>query len=223
MTEPSQQPGKSSGSMTATIIIGVAIGFGLAFGLFKLSSSRPSVSLLTTKEAPRSQGMAVEEITPAPTPTRIRFQYDQVRAAVGSPAPYFTLKDLNGNDVNFADFEGHPVIINLWATWCKPCEYEMPGLEAAYEKYRDSGLIVLGINATEKDDPQKVAEFVKLHKLTFPILQDKESYVSATLYGMQGLPMSFFIDSDGILRRIQIGAMLPEVVEKYTHEILPAR
>jgi cytochrome c biogenesis protein CcmG/thiol:disulfide interchange protein DsbE len=79
----------------------------------------------------------------------------------------------------------------------------------------------LGINAIEKDDLTKVTEFVSEHHLTFPILLDSSGSTSSAIYGVNGLPASYFIDADGILRRIQIGAMLPEVIEKYTLEILP--
>jgi len=113
------------------------------------------------------------------------------------------------------------VLINLWASWCPPCRYEMPGIQAAYEKFNGKGLVVLGINFTAQDNLQDVRDFVTELKLTFPILLDESGDVSAGLYGMRGLPTSYFIDIQGILQRIQVGAMLPEKIEEFLLEILP--
>jgi peroxiredoxin len=95
----------------------------------------------------------------------------------------------------------------------------MPGIEAAYEKYKKKGFIILGINFTNQDNLPDVQAFVEEFKLTFPILLDQAGEVSADLYGMRGLPTSYFIDSNGILRRIQVGPMLPEVLDRYLAEI----
>ncbi len=213
---------KENNNMRAVIIPGVAIGLALALGLFLITSSRstprPAVTPTATVQLfTPTKVLLTQTVTPAP------FQFDQVRAVVGDPAPYFTLNDLEGEPVDLKDFVGKPIIINLWATWCKPCEYEMPGLEEIYRKYRQDGLVVLAIDQTEMDDKEEIDAFVEKYELSFPVLLDKDSYVSTTLYGMRGLPMSFFIDSDFVLRRIQVGAMLPEVIEEYTQEILPKK
>ncbi len=70
--------------------------------------------------------------------------------------------------VSLADLRGKPVLINLWATWCPPCRDEMPGIQAAYEKYAAKGLVVLAIDFTVQDHLPEVTAFVKEFGLTFP-------------------------------------------------------
>lgn len=163
-------------------------------------------------------------VTSTPLPIRIVEITPRVEsrpiAVIGKPAPDFSLPTLDGKEVKLFDFKGKAVLINLWASWCPPCRYEMPGIQAAYEKYKDKGLVVLGIDFAAQDNLQDVKAFIKEFKLTFPILLDESGEVSAGLYGMRGLPTSYFIDTNGILLRIQVGAMLPEKVEGYLAEIL---
>jgi peroxiredoxin len=96
----------------------------------------------------------------------------------------------------------------------------MPGIQAAYEKYKDKGLVVLGIDFTVQDHVEDVKAFIQEFKLTFPILLDETGDVSAMLYGMRGLPTSYFIDPEGVIQRIQVGTMLPEKIDEYLAEIL---
>jgi peroxiredoxin len=96
----------------------------------------------------------------------------------------------------------------------------MPGIEAAYQAHKDSDLVVLGIDFTAQDNLDEVKAFVAEMKLTFPILLDETGEVSAGTLGMRGLPTSYFIDRTGILRRIQVGAMLPEKIEEYLQDII---
>ncbi len=139
----------------------------------------------------------------------------------GKLAPDFSLKTLDGQTVNLAEFAGKPILINVWATWCPPCRDEMSTIQAAYEKYKNKGLVVLGINFTVQDSRQDVATFVNDLKLTFPILMDESGDVSAGLYGVHALPESFFVNTSGMIQRTLFGAMLPAELEGYLAEILP--
>lgn len=139
----------------------------------------------------------------------------------GKPAPNFTLKTLDGQEVSLADFAGKPVLINVWATWCPPCRAEMAAIQAAYDKYSKKGLVVLGINFSVQDSRPDVETFVKGLKLTFPILMDETGNVSSGQYGVHALPVSFFIDSKGVIQRTQFGTMLPTELEEYLSGILP--
>ena len=93
---------------------------------------------------------------------------------VGQAAPDFTLKDLNGNRVSLSDFKGKVVVLNFWATWCGPCRVEIPHIDALYQKYKDQGLVVLGINAERNHE--KVEEFAKA-KVSYTVLLDGETQV----------------------------------------------
>lgn len=123
----------------------------------------------------------------------------------GSPAPDFTLQDLEGRPVRLADYKGKVVLINFWATWCEPCKKEMPEIQAAYEQHKGEGFVVLGINFGEK--PKGAEKLVKAMGLTFPILIDRKVEV-AERYGVINLPVTFFIDRDGIIRERVFGGTL---------------
>src|SRR5207237_3540111 len=126
---------------------------------------------------------------------------------VGSPAPEIVLKDLQGRDVKLSDLRGKVVLVNFWATWCKPCKEEMPAMQAAYDKLRDEGLVVLAVN--ELEDVQRVAEHVRSHGHTFPVVMDHDNRI-ANRYGVVGLPASFLIDRQGIVRERVSGSLLTE-------------
>lgn len=145
----------------------------------------------------------------------------RVPSAVGAPlssspspregflAPDFTLDNLQGEKVTLSDLRGKIVVINLWATWCPPCRAEMPALENAYEQYKDSGLVVLGLNVTNQDSESEVPRFVEEFGLTFPILLDRDGSVSA-LYELRGLPTTFFVNRAGIIRTVVVGGPMSE-------------
>lgn len=139
---------------------------------------------------------------------------------VGSQAPGFTLKTLEGGELSLAQLRGDPVLINFWATWCPPCRLEMPDLVRAYETHRGEGLVVLGVNLTYLDTLSEVQAFVKEFRVTFPVLLDEDGSVTEDAYGLLGLPMSIFVDRGGVIRRIQIGVMTGTQIDEYVGEIL---
>jgi len=222
-------------NLTRLIVAGVLIGFfvaGMIFGIQSLIKSirtppaSPSqadsvIASPTRIQMTSSPLQGGQPISSTITLTPVQFQFDQEWAAVGDPAPYFTLSALDGQEISLEQFKGRPVIINFWASWCEPCGMEMPFLQETFLKYEGMGLMVLGVNDSEKDTREDVETFLKEHPVTFPILLDGAESDAAISYGVHGLPASFFIDSDGILRRVQIGAMTTDVIEKYTREILP--
>ena len=142
----------------------------------------------------------------------------QAAIEVGKPAPDFSLKDVDGKEVRLSDFAGKPVLINFWATWCPPCREEMPEINKFYGKYKGSGLVVLSINATFQDSVENVKSTIKSDKLTFPVLLDEAGQV-ARQYQLNGLPTSFFIDDQGIIRKIQIGEVEPDRLDVYFSEM----
>src|SRR5438105_13973428 len=136
---------------------------------------------------------------------------------VGSPAPEIVLKDLQGRDVKLSDLRGKVVLVNFWATWCKPCKEEMPAMQASYDKLRDKGFVVLAVN--ELEDTARVAEHIRTHGHTFEVVMDQNNRV-ANMYGVVGLPASFLIDPQGIVRERISGSLLTEshieeMVKKY--------
>jgi peroxiredoxin len=138
--------------------------------------------------------------------------------ATGMPAVDFTLTDLDGRTQSLSQYRGKVVLLNFWATWCKPCTTEMPAMQACYDKLRDKGFIVLAVN--ELEDDEKVREHITTYKHTFPVLMDRENRV-ANLYGVYGLPVSVFIDEQGVVQAYVKGGLLTE--QKIEDEIARIR
>lgn len=124
---------------------------------------------------------------------------------IGGPALPFTLNDLEGRQVSLSDFKGKIVVLNFWATWCEPCKKEMPEIQAAYAQHKDNGLVILGIHFG--DNLTAAAAFAHHGRLTFPMLLDKKANV-AEQYSVISLPVTLFIDSEGIIRERVIGGTL---------------
>lgn len=138
----------------------------------------------------------------------------------GQPAPDFTLKTLDGDEVTLSALRGHPVLINFWASWCQPCRREMPELVRVYAAHRLDGLAILGVNLTYQDTLPDIRAFVKEFDVPYPILLDDTGRVAEDLYRLPGVPMSVFVERSGVISRIYLGAMSGEQVDGYTGEIL---
>ena len=146
----------------------------------------------------------------------------RVPSAVGAPlssapsprqgflAPDFTLDTLDGNKVTLSELRGKVVVVNFWATWCPPCRAETPALEKSYEQYKDSGVVILGVNLTNQDVVSEVESFVHEFQLTYPILLDRDGSVSSSLYQIKGLPSTFFVNREGIIRTMLVGGPMSE-------------
>ncbi|MDF0664812.1 MAG: TlpA disulfide reductase family protein [Nitrospira sp.] len=129
--------------------------------------------------------------------------------AVGTTAEDFRLVDLEGKSQSLSQYRGKVVLVNFWATWCKPCTTEMPAMQATYDQLRDKGFVVLAIN--ELEDDAKVREHIKQYGHTFPVLMDRDNKV-ANQFGVFGLPVSVFIDEKGVVQEYIKGGLLTEQV-----------
>lgn len=121
----------------------------------------------------------------------------------GDIARDFQVVDLDGNTVNLRDFRGKVIFLNFWATWCPHCKGEMPSMEKIYQDYRDRGFVVLAVSCRE--DPEKVKEVVKEMGVSFPVFADPQGAASLA-YRVKGVPVTFLIDSQGIIREIILGS-----------------
>ena len=118
------------------------------------------------------------------------------------PAPRFSLVGIDGKTHALADYRGHVVLVNFWATWCIPCRAEIPELEVAYRKYQAEGVVFLGIDWKEGKD--QVAPFVDDRQVTYPILLDSNGR-AYTAYQVAALPETFVIDKDGMVAVHRVG------------------
>ncbi len=124
---------------------------------------------------------------------------------VGNLAPDFQLRNLDGQAVSLRQFRGRPVLLNFWASWCGPCREEMPLIQQIFEDrvLAGKGLVVLGIDLGE--DSATVANFMKNNGFSFPVLLDTKRNV-AEEYNIRAIPTTFFVDKNGIIKDIRIGA-----------------
>lgn len=123
---------------------------------------------------------------------------------VGKVAPDFNLPDLNEKDIRLSDFRGKVVFLNFWATWCKPCREEMPSMEVLYKNFEKDGLVILAISIDRVTTKKDIPPFVKALNLTFPILIDSWGQTDKR-YKLMGVPETYIIDQQGILREKVIG------------------
>lgn len=134
---------------------------------------------------------------------------------VGEEIPELVLENLNGEAIDIAGLFGKPLIINFWATWCPPCKEEMPLLQDFSQANQES-ISVIGINAMELKTVVK--EYVQANEITFTILLDNDGQGQET-YRILGLPTTYFVDKDGILRAQHIGILNIELLDKYGNMI----
>jgi len=131
-------------------------------------------------------------------------------AVIGKPVPQFDLVYYEGYEydgnakMSLADLQGKIVVINIWASWCKPCEQEAPELEEAWQLYKDGGDVVF-IGVDYVDTPAGANEYLTKFNITFPNAPDLKSNISSILNRQMGVPETYFIDREGILRHVKIG------------------
>lgn len=131
--------------------------------------------------------------------------------ATGKPAPDFTLKNLEGEDVSLSDYKGKLVLLNFWATWCGYCDLEMPDLQKLDAENED--LVVLAIDVQE--DRDIVQEYITDGGYTFEVALDQDGSLAQT-YLVSGYPTSYFIDKEGLL----IGAVPGMMTYEQMNEVL---
>lgn len=123
---------------------------------------------------------------------------------VGKAAPDFSLTDLNDKPHRLSDFRGKVVFLNFWATWCAPCREEMPSMEVLNKNFEKDGLVVLAVSIDRVTTTKDIPPFVKSLNLTFPVLIDSWG-ITDKPYKRLGVPETFIIDQQGIVREIIIG------------------
>ena len=123
---------------------------------------------------------------------------------VGAPAPEIALKDLQGQEVRLSDLRGKIVLLNFWATWCKPCREEMPSMEVLHKNFAKDGLVVLAVSIDRVTTSKDIPPFIKSMNLSFPVLIDSWGKTDMP-YKRMGVPETFIIDQQGVIREIVIG------------------
>jgi cytochrome c biogenesis protein CcmG/thiol:disulfide interchange protein DsbE len=136
---------------------------------------------------------------------------------IGRTAPDFHVASLDGDLLRLSDFRGRPVWITFWASWCPPCRAESSDIQAAHERYRDAGLVILAIDVGE--DPGTIRDYLERAGITFTVALDTSTDVAA-LYRVAGVPSHYFIDRDGVLRDSKIGAIGEKAIDRKLQALL---
>ncbi len=140
------------------------------------------------------------------------------KIGVGSPAPDFTLRDMNEKNIALSGYKGKVVFITFWNMKCKDCTESMQSLEVLSRRFGDQGLTVIAINADNLEyvKPEKIINFIKAKGYTFNVLFD-ETFSASESYKIVAIPMTFLIDRSGIISYIEFGKAdwtSPENIER---------
>ena len=134
------------------------------------------------------------------------------------PAPDFTLKLFDGNELTLAEHIGQPMVINFWNPSCPPCRREAPFLEKTWRSYMDDGVQFIGVGLPMLDTEQSSKDYVKHFDITYPNGLDKNGTITVE-YGVIGLPVTFFVNREGIVERRWVGAIGEEQLVAWVKEL----
>jgi cytochrome c biogenesis protein CcmG/thiol:disulfide interchange protein DsbE len=133
----------------------------------------------------------------------------------------FELQDLDGNPMRLSQFRGHPVIVDFWATWCPPCRKQIPELKDLYSRYHKSkGLEIIGVacDTIQGDGIRDIGPFVRKLKINYPVLVASAPVVDSL--GVEAIPTTLFIGSDGRLVQKILGAGKPGELSENAKELM---
>jgi len=144
-----------------------------------------------------------------------------VGTKVGELAPNFTGTTLDGETIHLSNLPGKTVLINVFASWCGPCRLEMPHLVEAADQFGDQEVVFVGINLQE--NPEAVKAFRDEFNVQFPLVLNEDGSLTNNLYTPIGLPTSWFIDQDGVVRYVFAGAMTRDVLQNVLDDVIAGR
>jgi cytochrome c biogenesis protein CcmG/thiol:disulfide interchange protein DsbE len=132
---------------------------------------------------------------------------------VGDQVPDLTLQTFDGEKIDFEDLRGQVVVVNFWASWCTPCEQEAAELQQAYERYRDDGVVFLGVDYVDTEIEAK--QYLQKFGITYPNGPDLGTRISQA-FRIRGVPETYIIGPDGELAAFKIGPYrsLEEIIQQ---------
>jgi thiol-disulfide isomerase/thioredoxin len=206
---------------TTTVVASPARAAAIGVSLFLLVAIfATAVWLLTSRNSNVSAGTpGITQTTIAGVPTIKGFKEtnEQQAATKGAFAPDFTWEE-GGQTMSLSSYRGKkPLFINFWGTWCPPCRAEMPEMEAFYNRHQ-SEIEVIGVSMVPRDDPPTVFQFVQQVPYSWKFLHDG-TYDVATRYSDMSVPSSYFIDKNGVVKAVHVGAMNGQQMEAYLLDV----
>lgn len=178
------------------------------------STNRPQATRPTSSE--QTQGTPIASAKDDATHTNFNKMVGNIKIedlgivsksklAIGSPPPNFTFA-YNGQVMSLSELKGKAVLINIFASWCPPCNHEMPDLQKAYEDYKNKDLVIIAVSTDSEIKEAK--EFYTKYKLTMPVVPGADAGMSiGTAYNVTGIPTSIFVDKSGNVVDIHIGML----------------
>ena len=130
------------------------------------------------------------------------------QVVIGAPAPSYATVALNGDSVSLASLRGKVILFNIWATWCHPCRDEIPELRELHAKYKDRGLELVGVSVDADGTDDAIKGFMEEFRMTYLIWRDPDERVSTKFLAI-GVPATYLIDREGILRWRKTGPIAP--------------
>lgn len=211
--EPPQQPRDPTRILTAAAL-GVALLFAAVVVVIYMLGTSPgssSPAAPSGDEAPFG-GTPLPDVAGMPTPLPDTGVLSPFRPEVGSPAPDFALIDVRDSTLirHLSDHSGTPVVLNWYASWCGPCEDELPDFQAAQDALGDD-IAFFAVNYIESQDD--AVRLLDRYNITFPAVMDTSGEVSEH-YRVRGLPTTMLIDADGIVRVIHYGPLFGPDLER---------
>ena len=173
----------------------------LLAALLLTACGETSVKVKTPTEAPTESTQPTTEATDPTDP--------QLQAA-----PDFTMYMQDGTPVTLSDFRGKPTILNFWASWCGPCKMEMPDLEDAYLEYGDEiNFLIVNLTDGTSETVESASGYIESQGYTFPVYYDT-AMGGAFAYGVNAIPVTYFLDADGNLVAYYPGAMTADILQR---------
>jgi cytochrome c biogenesis protein CcmG/thiol:disulfide interchange protein DsbE len=205
-------------SIVAGLMVGVAVAGLLLGGIVALTPERrppstpvPSVAVASPSPSAIASPVASPSVMPSASAPDAPFH-------IGQAAPALVVPKVGGGTIDLAALRGKPVWLNFMATWCPPCQDEIPLMTGFAERYASTGLVVIAVDVREDEDA--VAAFAKGLGATFPFGLDRDGKAAGT-WDAVALPVHFWIDKDGVVRDGALGGIGPDVMANGLKTILP--